>query len=439
MGHNEAGPTRQQLAQCQLQPRLRQRIDRTRRLVEEDQAWVRQQRPGETDELTLADREARPLLAHLGVQPRRQRLEEVQTIQRRRGGADLLIGGLRPAETDIFHDRPSKQNILLLHHPHLPVQGMAGECANLAIVHEDFPLRGQVKFRDEINDGAFATAGVPDQRDRLSGLGVKANVVQHQPRRIIAKRQMTELNAGARKHGNPKVEPGFRTGFFILTFFEPVRRPGPTHLTYSRIWQRRCCGIIRPIRRHIDQTENPLRSGHGEQRLGVLVADDGDGGEKLVREQEKRDEPAHRHVAMKYAPAADQEQQGHKELAVEFKQGREDGRGAGQRDVVARMVGQQIPEKTGIGLLPHKALRHPDAVDRFREGGGDAAKALLGGARILAELHPEVPVEQPEDGGQCEHDKEKNPVAPHHHHGGKHHGSELNDADEQHILNANPH
>ena len=58
----------------------------------------------------------------------------------------------------------------------------------------------------------------------------------------------------------------------------------------ARIAQRRCLRRILPVRLRVDQFEDALGSGHRDERLVVLVADDRDGREELVREQEKRDQ-----------------------------------------------------------------------------------------------------------------------------------------------------
>ena len=52
---------------------------------------------------------------------------------------------------------------------------------------------------------------------------------------------------------------------------------------------------------------------------------------------------------------------------------------------VATVVGQQPAEEAGVGFLAHEALGDADAVDGLREGGGDAAEALLRRAGVPAE------------------------------------------------------
>ena len=54
----------------------------------------------------------------------------------------------------------------------------------------------------------------------------------------------------------------------------------------------------------------------------------------------------------------------------------------------------------------------------------------------MAEPHAEVPVDDPEDRRQSEHDEEQRPIRPRHHHRREKHLARLNGADEQHVLDA---
>ena len=137
-----------------------------------------------------------------------------------------------------------------------------------------------------------------------------------------------------------------------------------------------------------------------------MVANDGDGCEELVRQQEERDEVADLHLMVKHPEAAEQQQHGDEELAVELQQRREKRRRARERDTEARMVGEQRAKQAGVGLLAHEALRDADAVDRLGERGGHAAEAVARGAGIEAELYAEVAVGHPEDRRERDHDEE---------------------------------
>src|SRR5687768_9952567 len=78
----------------------------------------------------------------------------------------------------------------------------------------------------------------------------------------------------------------------------------PSVLFLPRIRQiHRVCRLL-PIGLCIHQLEHAFRAGHRDQRLVVLVADDCDGREELVREQEERNQCPDVHVTMIHAPAS---------------------------------------------------------------------------------------------------------------------------------------
>ena len=102
------------------------------------------------------------------------------------------------------------------------------------------------------------------------------------------------------------------------------------------------------------------------------------------------------------------------------------------------MVREQAAEESGIRLLPHKSLRHPDAVDRLRERRRDTTKALLRGPREVAEAHAEMAVRTPQHRRESRDHEEQHPVAAHHDNRRKHHLPELDCAHEHHVLDAHP-
>ena len=103
------------------------------------------------------------------------------------------------------------------------------------------------------------------------------------------------------------------------------------------------------------------------------------------------------------------------------------------------MICNQLAEHPGIDLLPHEALRDPDAVDRFGQRGGDAAEALLLLAVRLAQTRAEMAVDQPDDRRDGQHRAEKHRVRVEHHQPGDEHLDHLHEADEEHVLHAQAH
>ena len=186
-------------------------------------------------------------------------------------------------------------------------------------------------------------------------------------------------------------------------------------------------GVVFPVGLSVNHAEDAFGAGHGDQGLVVLGADRGDGGEELIREEEERDKAVEGHVAVEHAPAAEHEEDGDEELAVEFEKRREFCGGAGEGDVVAGVLGEEAAEESEVGFLTDEALRDAHAADGFGERGSDAAEALAGGARLLAQLHPKVVVDEPEDWSHRGNDEEHGPVLPSHDDGGDEHAAELDD------------
>ena len=136
MRHDEARAAAQQRDESVLQARLGERVDRARRLVENHKPRIGDQRARETHDLPLADGQARAVLAHLGVQTLRQRLEQIEDVELRRRGAHVGLGRVGFREADIFEHRAAEEKILLLHHAHLPVQRVARDRPHLATVEK---------------------------------------------------------------------------------------------------------------------------------------------------------------------------------------------------------------------------------------------------------------------------------------------------------------
>src|SRR5215210_7410917 len=76
MRDDEGRPRAEEGPQRALDLPLRADVDRRRRFVEDEDARVGQEGAGEGDELTLAEREARPALAEVGVVAVFERLDE---------------------------------------------------------------------------------------------------------------------------------------------------------------------------------------------------------------------------------------------------------------------------------------------------------------------------------------------------------------------------
>ena len=112
----------EQALQALLDRLLGPHVDVRGRLVEDQDAGLGQQRPGEGDELALAGRELHAALADLGLDPFRQRRDELGRADRGRRVLDLLQRRLGPAEGDVLAHAAGEEEALLGHDPELAPQ-----------------------------------------------------------------------------------------------------------------------------------------------------------------------------------------------------------------------------------------------------------------------------------------------------------------------------
>ena len=91
------------------------RVDRRRRVVEQEDAWVGEQRARERDPLPLPTGEREPLLADHGVVAVREPQDELVRFGRARGGFDLRGGRVGPGERDVGADRVGEEERVLEH------------------------------------------------------------------------------------------------------------------------------------------------------------------------------------------------------------------------------------------------------------------------------------------------------------------------------------
>ena len=110
---HETGAAREQHGQCALQPLFGLGVDGTGGLVEDQQLWVGEQGAGEADHLTLAQGQVAASFADLGVEPLRQRFDQVEAIEAAADLTQFLGRGLRLGESHVVGHRPHEQKVLL--------------------------------------------------------------------------------------------------------------------------------------------------------------------------------------------------------------------------------------------------------------------------------------------------------------------------------------
>ncbi len=179
VGHEQHRAVGQALAQALVDRLLGGRVDGRRRVVEDQDARVGEQGPGQRHPLSLPTRQAEPAFPDRGVVAPRQLGDELVRLGHPGHGLDLGIGGTGPAVRDVVPHRRREQEALLEHHRHLPAQRLQSDRPDVDTVDEDGTGVGVVEPRDhERRRGRAAAARAQDRHPLPRGDG-QVQPVQH--------------------------------------------------------------------------------------------------------------------------------------------------------------------------------------------------------------------------------------------------------------------
>ena len=164
MGDDQRRAAAQQPVERALDQQLGRAVDVRRRLVEDQDPRVGEERAGDRDQLALAGREAAAALAHrvaeaLGEPPG----EPVETEHRRRLG-DLVVARVGAREADVVGDRAREQERVLQHDAELAAVRAQVELAQVDAVGQDRALERVVEAGDELGERRLAAARLADER-----------------------------------------------------------------------------------------------------------------------------------------------------------------------------------------------------------------------------------------------------------------------------------
>ncbi len=155
-------------------------VDRARRLVEDQDARVGEQRARERDELALAEREPRAALAELRVvavlEPRDELVRADGARPRRRSPRGVASG--RP-KAMFSRTVPAKRKPSCGTMPSWRRSDACVDVAQVDAVDRDPALGRVVEAREQLRDRRLAGARVADERDGRPGGHVEVDPVQH--------------------------------------------------------------------------------------------------------------------------------------------------------------------------------------------------------------------------------------------------------------------
>ena len=200
VGDDDDGAALDDAAHVALNDPLAVVIERRGRLVENENARIGRQRPGDGDALTLATGEIGAALLDHRVIALRQLVDELlgageagdldhpRPRHRRIGESDVLVNGA------------VEQQVLLQHDADVAPEPPRIDMAEIRAVEQHLALARQIKTLDELGQGRFAGAGGADDADRLAGPDGERNLLQRFRRaRPVAEADAAEFDRAARR------------------------------------------------------------------------------------------------------------------------------------------------------------------------------------------------------------------------------------------------
>jgi hypothetical protein len=353
VGDDERRPPGDEASQAEVDAPLGPDVDRGRRLVEDEDPRIREERARERDELPLAEREAEAALADVGVVPVRERFDEA--VRAHGLGCPLDVGarGVGPAERDVVRDRPAEQEPFLGHDPELPADRRLRHLAQVGAVDRDPPGARVVEAREQLRDGRLARPGVAHQRHCRPGGNVEVEVVEDVGQLAVAEADVVEVDV-------------------TVDVPELARVRG-----------------VDDVRLLVQHDRDPVeRRGRGEEGV-VELRELLDGIEEVREEEQEGDERARRHVPLDDEPAAEPEH---------------DRGGEGREDVDGREVDAVQDDRLVVGLavalvdaaevrlagrLARERLDDAHPGDVLRERRGHQPEALADAAVRMVRARPE--------------------------------------------------
>ena len=176
MGNNDNRLTCKQTGECLLYHGLVLHIQARRRLVQQHDRRVFEQRAGDGDALALATGKFGAVLADHGVVALRHAVHELVAVGGTRGRKHFLIGGATTPEADVSHHRVVKEQHVLEHNGVVAQQHLGINARYIHTTHGDRAFGGIPKARGQAAHRRLTGTRRTDQRRNLAFLGGKAHI-----------------------------------------------------------------------------------------------------------------------------------------------------------------------------------------------------------------------------------------------------------------------
>lgn len=180
VGDDDGGPAFEQPCKRILDQGFGNGIDVGGSLVEDEDARIRQQCPGDADQLALPLGEVYSPFQHVCIVPFRQLGDKVMGIGLAGCFLNLLLGSFRHTVADVVRYAARKQERVLSDHPHLPVQGRLGDGTDVAAINTDGTFGNFIEAGCQTGNGGLACTGRPYQGNGFTRGNFQAYILQYQ-------------------------------------------------------------------------------------------------------------------------------------------------------------------------------------------------------------------------------------------------------------------
>ena len=184
----------EQAAQCFVDPRFDVDVDGARRVVENQDRRVEQQRARDGDALTLTARERVAALADDGVVALGQAHDELVRVGRAGRGLDSSNRGVGSAVGDVVADRDRKEERLVEDDADVRAKRAERHVADVVAVDLDGAGGDVIEARQQPRDGRLARPGAPDERDGLAGRDVGVKVAEDLGAVVVREGHVVEVD-----------------------------------------------------------------------------------------------------------------------------------------------------------------------------------------------------------------------------------------------------
>ena len=393
------------------------RVERGRRLVENEDRGVAQDRPRDRDPLLLPAREPVAALADDGLVAVRQRRDQIVDLSRAGGVLDLLVRRVRSGEAEVLaHGRVEEIGLLRDDADGLG-ERVEGQLAHVDSVDRHRSAGRVVEARDEVGAGRLARARLAHER-RLGPRGHRNDTSSSVHARLS--------KAGIRPSGPPREIPRLRRGQVPKgRRFASGHRGRIDLVSEPDVLERDVAArpLDRPrplddVDRLVEVLEDPVEQRERALHLELDAEQAPDREEESCLQRRERHERADRDRgrAALDRPAGEQVDEGghHGERRLDRGHHPAAGHAAPHLEPGEALRLRLEPQGEVAGAAHRLAEQDPRYRERLLDDRGDVGERYLSLGRHLPALVAHALRQPDEEGQQHERERRKPPVEQHH-------------------------